>query len=81
MRLAILNITPEALTGLLQLPEGAEVVDVVADGARRGVLQVKIQGAGWETELGSQIQHTTGTVTRDGERITIDWGFPVDSQE
>lgn len=79
MKVAILRVSPEALRELLHLPSSAEVVDVRSDVAVRGVLEVKVYGAGWEVPMGAAIPRTEGTVSKDGERVVIDWGFPPEA--
>ena len=64
-RMAILEIHPQAFRDLLQLPEGAEISDLRLNIDRRGVLEVKIDGAGWEVREGECLMRTTGTVTTD----------------
>lgn len=76
-RMAILEIHPKIFRDLLQLPDGAEISDLRVNIDRRGVLEVKIDGAGWEVREGECLMRTTGTVTTDelGRRV-IDWGMP-----
>ena len=79
-RMAILEIHPQAFRDLLQLPEGAEISDLRLNIDRRGVLEVKIDGAGWEVREGECLMRTTGTVTTDENgRRCIDWGMPSNS--
>ncbi len=79
---AILEIAPELLREIFCLPPGAEIVDLRVDINRRGVLELKIHGAGWLTDEGAMLMRTTGTVTREIDdegketRRSIDWGFP-----
>lgn len=79
---AILEIAPELLRELFCLPPGAEIVDLRVDINRRGVLELKIDGAGWLTDEGAMLMRTTGVITRefdvDGKetRRSIEWGFP-----
>ena len=79
-KMAVLEIDPRAFRELLQLPDGAEIIDLRVNIDRRGMLEVKIQGAGWNTVAGAVIPHAIGTVTVDavGNRV-IDWGFPPDA--
>ena len=82
IRAAVLEIAPEVLGELLQLPKGAEVVYVHCPFDLRGVMSVKIYGAGWPVKEGEMLQTTTGTITRkfaaDGSEVgySVDWGFP-----
>lgn len=81
-RMAILEIHPQAFRDLLQLPEGAEISDLRLNIDRRGVLEVKIDGAGWEVREGECLMRTTGTVTTDENgRRCIDWGMPSNVQD
>lgn len=83
---AILEIAPELLRELFCLPPGAEIVDLRVDINRRGVLELKIDGAGWLTDEGAMLMRTTGVITRefdvDGKetRRSIEWGFPSNDQ-
>lgn len=85
-KLAILEIAPPLLRELFCLPPGAEVVDLRVDFSRRGILEVKIEGAGWLTDEGAMTMRTTGTVTREfdaeGKETSrrIEWGFPSNGQ-
>jgi hypothetical protein len=82
MKLAILQVSPDMLRELFQLPEGAEILDLRIPLDYRGLLEVKICGAGWETLEGQPIQRVVGTVTRHfddyGNEVqkSIDWGLP-----
>lgn len=76
-QMAILLVDPECLRELLQLPEGTEILDVRTAIDRRGVLEVKIEGAGWNTQEGASIRRTPGKITRGlADSRTIDWGMP-----
>lgn len=81
-KLAILQISPELLRELFQLPDGAEVLDLRVPIDYRGLLEVKIAGAGWPTLEGQAIMRTVGTVTREFDaggaevRRSIDWRLP-----
>jgi len=80
-RMAILEIHPQAFRDLLQLPAGAEISDLRLDIERRGVLEVKIDGAGWVVREGECLTRTTGIVTTDekGRRV-INWGLPFSAK-
>lgn len=86
-QLAILQISPELLRELFQLPDGAEVLDLRVPIDYRGLLDVKIAGAGWPTLEGQAIRRTTGTVTREFSaegvevRRSINWGLPSNIQD
>lgn len=82
LRRAILQVSPEVLAELLQLPSGAHIDGVQAPVDRPGALELRIVGAGWPTEPGRLIPSTTAMITRmhgeDGavKRLTIDWRLP-----
>lgn len=84
LRLAILQITPELLRELFQLPDGAEILDLRVPIDYRGLLEVKIMGAGWQTLEGQGIMRTVGTVKQEYDaeggvvNRSIDWGLPID---
>lgn len=82
-KMAILQVTPEALRELLHLPDAAIVVEVRTNWDSRGVLEVKIEGAGWLTSEGSAVQKaemvTIDTVTFYGGSIPVNWNLPEDT--
>lgn len=85
--MALLRIDARYLAALLQLPEGTAVLGVRDDISSAGVLEIKVEGAGWPTAEGQQIMPTTGTVidTRDatGGLVcrTVNWGFPASEEQ
>jgi hypothetical protein len=68
----IIEITPDVLAEMLQLPVTAIVEEVRTDVERCGVLQIRVSGCGWETNPGDRLRVTTGTMYEDG---TIKWEF------
>ena len=77
LKMAVLEIHPRMFREILQLPEGAEVVDMRIAIDRRGILELKIVGAGFDTKEGEVIRRVTGTVTKNaGGWPFIDWGLP-----
>jgi hypothetical protein len=85
-RMAILEISPEILREVFQLPEGAEILDLRVPIDYRGMLEVKIIGAGWEIPRGAAIVRTRGTIIQEFDatgaetRKVIDWGMPCDQK-
>ncbi|MFA6204401.1 MAG: hypothetical protein WC710_14580 [Gallionella sp.] len=85
--MVILQITPEILRELFQLPEGAEILDLHIPMSYRGLLEVRVMGAGWPTMEGYSIMRTGGTVQKeydaDGKVVSriVDWGLPTDGQD
>lgn len=76
-RMAILEIHPQIFRDLLQLPDGAEIIDLRVNIERHGVLEVKIDGAGWEVREGEFLMRATGIVKTDEQGSKrIDWGMP-----
>ena len=81
-KMAILVVHADVLRELFQLPKGAEVVDLRVPVDRRGVIEIKIEGAGWLTGEGVMIQRTAAEVTRNFDAAgvetnrTIDWKLP-----
>ena len=82
MKAAILEITPEALRQMLQLPKEATVIDVEPNLYRHGVLLIKVVGVGPKIPEGACIQRFYGTIhqarSADGDLLepVIDWGLP-----
>jgi len=75
-RFAMFDITPECLSVLLQLPEGAILRRVEAPADRYGTMRIVLEGVGWETPEGGEIIRTpTATITNG----TIDWHLPGDN--
>lgn len=84
-KMAILIIDPVVLCELFQLPAGAEVINIYAETNRRGILELKIEGAGWAVNEGDFIQKTTGLILKkfdgEGKEISriVDWGLPIEN--
>lgn len=77
-KMAILTLTPEAIRELLQLPENAVFVEQHIPFDQPGVMEIKVEGVGWDTPEGCVIQKAeAATVTRNevGE-LEIDWRLP-----
>lgn len=78
---AVVMVSPEAFTQILQLPVGSYIDGIVSDDAV-GALRLRIRGAGWPVELGKPLQQATPVVRRSFDdqgrelRPQIDWGFP-----
>jgi hypothetical protein len=79
---AILQVTPEVLCEVFQLPRGAYIDRVDNHSDHPGVLYLRIRGAGWPMTPGAFIPRATGQLTKaygsDGKAsgIVIDWGLP-----
>jgi len=71
MKMAILCIHPAIFRELLQLPDDAVIRNIHVPHDRYGVLEVTIEGAGWETAEGQVLMSTTGQIVDN----KIDWGF------
>lgn len=80
-KMAILEATPELLRELLHLPPGATLVSLCVPFDQPGVLQLKIEGAGWDTPEGSRIQQAPpGEAVRlDNGQLQVDWKLPKDA--
>jgi hypothetical protein len=81
--MAILLVTPEALTELLQLPLGAYIDGIQAPIDQPGALAIRIRGAGWAITPGQIIPRAPNgivTVTYDenGRVLSrlVDWRLP-----
>lgn len=81
-RAALLVLSPELLTELLQLPPGCHIDSAVAPHDQPGVLHLRVRGAGWPTKAGWLLPQVRGRVTRDSaadgsaSRQVIIWDFP-----
>lgn len=81
-RAAIVRFTPEALTALLQLPEGACIDAVQSRADEIGTIEVRIRGAGWPVVAGHIIRHVTPIITKrmsDDQTLSkcsLEWKFP-----
>lgn len=81
-KMAILTVSPELLRSALCLPDGCEVVRVQMAQGYRGVIELVIDGAGWDTREGSAIMPARigigCTAYADNGKIlshSIDWGL------
>ena len=72
MKRCILDIDPYFFRQLLQLPQNVIIEDVRVSFERHGTLEIRVSGCGWETNEGSMLQHSAGTVAKDG---LITWSF------
>jgi hypothetical protein len=83
--MAIIEVSPEFLRERLFLPKGSEIVDARFDMGRRGVIELKIIGAGWPTKIGDPISHTSGVVVTEhiigGEDVVRNIEFGLSSKE
>lgn len=77
-KMAVLTVVPEVLRELLHLPPGTQLVDVRVPFKQPGVLELKIEGAGWDTPEGSVIMHAPAAeITRDElAGFIVDWKLP-----
>ena len=77
-KMAILQVTPEVIRELLHLPDGAVLTDLRVPFHMPGVLELKIEGAGWNTpEAGALCVADPCTVVRgDDGSISVDWNLP-----
>lgn len=72
-KMAILVASPEVITHLLQLPEGARLIGLQVPFDNPGILELKIEGRGWDTQEGSMITKAPIGKIVDG---IIDWNIP-----
>ena len=73
MKLAILRMSPEVFRELLQLPDGALLRGVSTNMNEYCVLELLVEGVGWETAEGNKIMIAPSAKITDG---VIDWGLP-----
>lgn len=78
---AILQVTPEAMSLLLNLPEGAYIDGSYAPLDTPGVMEFRIFGAGWPTSIGGTIRRTGGSIIHElhddgSETRKVSWDFP-----
>jgi len=80
-RLAIFEISPHMLAGLLNLPEGAVVDAIEAPIDAVGTFRVRIRGAGWLTQPGEQIRRVRATISRfpGHANPVIHYEWPLDN--
>ena len=77
---AVLRIDNQMLARLLQLPPEAEITAAACPHDSRGVIELRIEGAGYPTREGERIRAATGIVqavklARDRELVQIGWPF------
>lgn len=66
MKRAIITATPEFIRDRLNLPDGAIITAIEAPFDAPGILEIAIEGAGWETPEGCVIRRAqVGTVNGD----------------
>ena len=78
-RMAILTLTPEDIIKLLQLPNGATLIELSIPFEEPGVMRIKIEGAGWEIPKGTVIPRTPPAQLTSNHldgTYNIDWGLP-----
>ncbi|MCA0214527.1 MAG: hypothetical protein LCH79_15285 [Proteobacteria bacterium] len=83
-KMAVLGLNPAALRNVLRLPDDAEVIRIETVPGYRGLVNVIVEGVGWEVQEGGPLPpstHGVFTVDRDErggiKRLTVDWGFPL----
>jgi hypothetical protein len=81
--MAILKVTPEAIRELLRLPADATVVGMQVPFDNPGIMEIKVEGAGWDTPEGGLIKRAEDVMVtkQDNGAINIDWGFPSDEDK
>lgn len=72
-KMAILTASPEVIRHLLQLPEGCTLVDINVPFESPGVLELKIEGAGWLSPEGSMLVKAPVGEIVNGK---VDWKLP-----
>jgi hypothetical protein len=78
MRKAIIKIGPEILTKLLRLPKGAVVSNIRSSWNSYGVVEILLEGVGWELAAGDAVpiaRPATMTMNESGD-VDIDWHLP-----
>lgn len=72
-KMAILVASPEVIRHLLQLPESTTLIGLNVPFDNPGVLELKIEGAGWNTPEGAMIVKAPIGEIVNGK---IDWKLP-----
>jgi hypothetical protein len=76
-KMAVLTVSPELLIELLHIPPEAKVLDIRVPFSNPGVLELKVEGVGWETPNGAAIMFAPpAEITQSGCAIEIDWKVP-----
>jgi len=76
-KMAILALTPEAVRQIMGLPDGVTLIELKVPFYQPGVVELKIEGAGWDTNEGAAIvQAPAATVMKTDDGLIIDWGLP-----
>lgn len=74
MKRGIITVTPQTLRHLLQIPEGAIIAGIRVPFDRPGILEIALEGAGWETFEGNSIRRAhDGTAREENGKLIIDW--------
>ena len=66
----------------MQLPEGVIVTQIDAPIEKNGVVEVRIEGAGWDTMEGSAVMYAEPATIEEhdcglaGAETVINWNFP-----
>ena len=76
MKLAKLFVTSDILRVALQLPENSVLRYIRESTNNYGVLEVVVEGEGWETPEGAAIRTTQIATIESGK---IDWNLPNDN--
>ena len=79
IQMAILILTPQALRDLLCLPNGMTFIEARSPFDTPGVMEIKVEGAGWETPEGASIQRADAAIVtkRENGTLDIDWRVPT----
>lgn len=78
-RAAIVELTPEFLAQILQLPPGAYIDVLRMKDDQMGVLVMRLRGSGWPVVPGCLIPHAAPTLTAEGPQpwhYKVDWHLP-----
>jgi len=77
-KMAIITLTPEALRELLQLPDGLTFIEARIPFYTPGVMEVKVEGAGFDTPEGGAIYKSEPAIVtrKEDGTLDIDWRLP-----
>ena len=80
-RMAVLTLTSEALREILQLPDNTIMVEARIPFLTPGVMEIKVEGAGWLTpECAAIMVAEPAIVTRlENGALDIDWRIPTET--